>query len=1211
VTLAIAFWVTLGSILLLAIGPAAWVLGREALRRFLTRRAVQRVEQAQQVVRGAGQTDAIELARVLTERFDPLTVDRAVVELVRSDVASMREYGRLLFAQLGLERHYIERLRKAAKWSERTHAAEVLGLAAMSTAIPALVETLRDRHEDEGSVKLAAAAALARLRDPSAVALLVGQLSEAEEQSSRNVAEALVAFGEAAIAPLLELLADSGRPTGRLWAARILGRIGDPRAVDQLVARLEERDERLRMASAEALGTIGDPRALHPAVRAMLRDPAPQVRAHAAGAVARIEGERAIDVLVSALADPDYATRIRVLEAFETMRIEDTSQLESALRDPNAEVRRRAALALERVGYVERIVADLSAEDRATRKRAYTAFLELGHVGLVETVASYVHHASFEVRAIAARACGELGAARVAPVLLKAIADPAWPVRAAVCEALGRLPHPDAPKPLVEALGDTEEPVREAAAEALTSYSAADVADHLDALALAYDRGNAAIRKAIVTLVGRLDGPVAEGLIVRATVDPSDLVRLPAVTALGQRGQTAPVEPLVARLTDASLDVRMAAVTALGAVGRPEAFEGLLRALPGAPRSVRDRIAEALARIGSASLFKRVPDLERNASLDVRLGIAWTLGKLGDPGGVPTLARFLQATDAALRASAAGALAKIPHPSSLRALLGAAQDPDGRVRAAVVNGLGRIGGSDPSVVQALALRLRDPDAFVRNRSIIALARAGRAEVEARVVAEASRVETGPRLLALALVGTESAFAAVLQALTGSGVLQNVLAFLEPEEPVLRTAFFSALRLDDPFARGPVEVLPDLVAEYEKTLRTSLDVDARRLAVSALQQLGVERAISALADALAGDPNEAIRQRAAAALSLHVNDETARRALTSAIADPNSEIAMAAIRALHGRRETEVAAALRRRLGLGGAEVQDVVEEAIAALYQDDPTPFIDWMMGVEIPELLTPGVRVLGRIANPSTSPLLRELLRSRAAEVRAAATAVLGALHLPETDPAFDEAAQDPNEEVRIAVVGAIRWNANALTRMAKLRRDPSERVRVALAVALERIDRTASKTGMKALESMAGDASSAVRAAALASLIGHADPEGLRAFGRLHPLAAIDTRAALRDDRRARALSERAATILASSTDPAVRKIAVVALGALQVEGLARLVVPALSDPAADVRISAIQVLAGVTDEEVRSRISAMLLDPEAAVQETAKRVLARTSG
>jgi HEAT repeat protein len=699
---------------------------------------------------------------------------------------------------------------------------------------------------------------------------------------------------------------------------------------------------------------------------------------------------------------------------------------------------------------------------------------------------------------------------------------------------------------------------------------------------------------------------------VRASVDPSDAVRLPAVTALGQRGSSTPIEPLVARLTDASVDVRMAAVTALGAVGRTEAFEGLLRALPGAPGNVRDKIAEALARIGRASLFERLPDIERNAALDVRLGIAWTLGKLGDAGGVPTLTRFLRSRESSLRASAAGALAKIGDVRSRDALLVAAQDPDGRVRAAVVNGLGRIGGDDARVLETLDLRTRDPDAFVRNRALIALARAGRAKVEARVRAQAANVEQAPRLLAMALVGTEEAFASVLQALVGPGVLDTVLGFLEREDGALRKSFFDALRLEDPFAAdAPATSAPSLVAQYEKTLRTSLDVDARRLAVAALQQLGVDRAIPALADAVVGDPNEAIRLRAAAALSAHVSDEGARKALIRAVADPNAEVAMAAVRALGGRRDTEVVDALYKRLGAGGEEVQDVVEQAIAELHADDPMPFVDWMMGVEVPDLLTPAVRVLARMANPATLPLLRELLRSRSADVRAAAVRAMGNLDGLDASLGVEDVVQDPSEEVRIAVVDCVQWSANAMTRLAQLRRDPSVRVRARLAQALERVDRAGAKSAHKALEGMVTDASPVVRAAALASLAGSPDTDGLRAFGRLWPQSALDTRLALRDETRARSISERAAGHLTASGDAALRRSAVVALGALHAPGFATLVLPALHDPSPDVRISAIQVLAAVDDEGVRDRISEMVSDPEAAVQETARRLLVRTVG
>ncbi len=1207
---AFAFWLT-AALLAMAVLPAVWVLGREALQRLRTRRALRQVAEANEMVDAAREGDAAALARSLTERFDARTIERVVLALLHSQDPRSKVTGSGIFGSLGLVTSYAGRLRNARRWSEREHAAETLGLAALSPAVPALVEVLRDRHE-EASVKSAAATALARLRDATAIPLLVEELTRVDEHSSRNVAEAIAAFGTMATPALLELLVDPSRAVARVWAARILGQIGDARAVDDLVARLNDRDDRLRMAAAEALGAIGDPRALQSIVRATLRDPAPQVRAHAAGAVAQIEGERAVDVMVAALADPDYATRIRALEAFETMRVEDTSPLEAALRDPNAEVRRRAALALERVGYLDRVVAQLTAGDQATRTRAYAALSLLGEVGLADSVASYVNHASFEVRAVAARACGDLGAARFAPVLLRAIDDEAWPVRAAVCEALGRLKHDEAPAALMRALADAEEAVREAAAEALTSYAPELFGSHVDSFAAIYELGSIVVRKSLVVIAGRVQHPAADALLVRAASDPSDAVRLPAVAALGGRPDEVKVQPLVARLTDASLDVRMAAVTALGSVARTDAFEGLLRALPGAPREVRDRIADSLARGTRASLLDRLPDLERSESIDVRLGVAWTLGKIGDAQGIPTLARFLRDADAGLRASAAGALAKITHPSAKDTLFAAAGDPDGRVRAAVVNALARVGGGDRRTIEVLELRMRDPDPFVRDRALIALATAGGASVEDRVRIFAGSAHVAARTVALALVGTKEALTSVFEVLAQPDALDTVLSFLDREDPRVRVAFFSSLHLDDPTkATEPLGDGLRIVAQYERTLRTSLEASARRVAVEGLARLGFERAVPVLCDAATGDPNESVRLRAARALGASVSDEGARQALIRAVADPNAEVAIAAVRALALRREPEVVAALEGRLGAGSDDLQEVVESTLADLHRDDPFAFVDWMMGVDVPDLLAPAVRVLARMATPAMLPLFSELVRSRSALVRAETVKAVAQFPFSDVASLILEKAQDPNEDVRLAVVDAVGSTADALTRLGMLRRDPSTRVRARSAMALERTKGPAARGAHRALEAMLDDTSPVVRAAALASLAGSRDPEGLSVFGNAWTNTAIDARLELRVEPRAVALSDRLAIRLTSSPDPHERRWAVVALGAFATRGFQTHVAPALRDPSPEVRIAAVHALASVDDPAIAKAIAEMVSDPEGEVREAARRTLVRSVG
>src|SRR5260370_27995939 len=126
----------------LAVVPTVWVLLREALRRTGTRRALRQVEQARSLVGDAMGADATELAESLRERFNELTVDRAALEMLRSDDPRTRAWGSRLFGQLGLVERYIHRLPNAPKRSERAHAAEALGLPRAPPAAPARAHAL-------------------------------------------------------------------------------------------------------------------------------------------------------------------------------------------------------------------------------------------------------------------------------------------------------------------------------------------------------------------------------------------------------------------------------------------------------------------------------------------------------------------------------------------------------------------------------------------------------------------------------------------------------------------------------------------------------------------------------------------------------------------------------------------------------------------------------------------------------------------------------------------------------------------------------------------------------------------------------------------------------------------------------------------------------------------------------------------------------------
>lgn len=73
-----------------------------------------------------------------------------------------------------------------------------------------------------------------------------------------------------------ELLTDSD-PTARWKGAEALGRLGDSRAVDDLIAALQDEDRLVRKKAVWALGSIGDPRAIPP-LRALYRTEEPEIQ---------------------------------------------------------------------------------------------------------------------------------------------------------------------------------------------------------------------------------------------------------------------------------------------------------------------------------------------------------------------------------------------------------------------------------------------------------------------------------------------------------------------------------------------------------------------------------------------------------------------------------------------------------------------------------------------------------------------------------------------------------------------------------------------------------------------------------------------------------------------------------------------------------------------------------------------------------------------
>ncbi|MCZ6695972.1 MAG: VWA domain-containing protein [Acidobacteria bacterium] len=198
----------------------------------------------------------------------------------------------------------------------RADAAYELGFLGDARAVPALERSLED---DDGEVRRLAIGSLVMLEATGAIPLIVRRLGDGVARVSAAAEDALMMFGPDAISHLVERVARGAgrRRTNRTYlkAVRVLGRVGDDRAVPALAAILEDSPWRVRTEAACALGDLGLSEGIPP-LRAALIDDSRTVRREAVRSIVAIAGRDARLVIEAYLArekDPALRSAARAL----------------------------------------------------------------------------------------------------------------------------------------------------------------------------------------------------------------------------------------------------------------------------------------------------------------------------------------------------------------------------------------------------------------------------------------------------------------------------------------------------------------------------------------------------------------------------------------------------------------------------------------------------------------------------------------------------------------------------------------------------------------------------------------------------------------------------------------------------------------------------------------------------------------------------------
>lgn len=214
------------------------------------------------------------------------------------------------------------------------------------------------------------------------------------------------------VAALVDAVAEADAP-GRQSAARALGYLEDPRAVQALIEALRtDADPEVRTTAAWALGQIGSRAAVPALLQALASDRAEGVRRTAAWALGEIGDPQAAPGLVETLRDGDAEIRQTAVWALgQTRAGAGAAPLAELLRSgTDAHLRESAAWALGQIGGAASLPALTEAlRDRSPGVRAQAAWA-IGRIGDVPQVTRMLSHPDAEVRATAAGALAERGA---------------------------------------------------------------------------------------------------------------------------------------------------------------------------------------------------------------------------------------------------------------------------------------------------------------------------------------------------------------------------------------------------------------------------------------------------------------------------------------------------------------------------------------------------------------------------------------------------------------------------------------------------------------------------------------------------------------------------------------------------------------------------------------------------------------------------------
>ncbi len=563
-------------------------------------------------------------------------------------------------------------------------AAQALGYIGDSRAVQPLCVEMLDFSGSSGAKlipptastdphnRLAAIAALGRIGDLQAMPALLASATWSKDSAQRDAAAvALVRIGGPAVDLIVEVLAD-------LTATRAkLGEQGDM-ALREGLGKVTTEGIPLYI---RVLGIIGDPRVAEPLVIAALDG----YFAEAAVALKKIDPARAVELLVAALENGEPVKRVRAALTLGQMGDPRAVEpLIAAIKHEDAELSKAAIKTLGQMGdsrAVEPLIDVVKNRINDRMAEAIEALGLLGDARAVEPLLAFLWKCMDPgISQAAYYALGKLKDPRAVQPLIDALRSSSETVRLAATSSLAELGDPRAVDMLISIAESGNLLTCQAAIGALRRLKSDRAVDYfIDALKKQV--GQPSSDRAAVVLGGLGDARAVEPLIavLNATKGKSPSSSAAALAALVQIGDMRATAPLRAILNNTWDTLWNGACEALVKLGDKQAGDRLLTCFV---KNVNNKAGWALGQIGDIRSVEPFIYELGAFSAERRRVSAEGLAKLGDPRALdPLIVRLMVDADAGVRKYAALGLARIGGEKAVKHLLiSALMETDQEVR---------------------------------------------------------------------------------------------------------------------------------------------------------------------------------------------------------------------------------------------------------------------------------------------------------------------------------------------------------------------------------------------------------------------------------------------------------------------------------------------------------------------------------------------------